>query len=200
MKKILPFLLLALTFTCAHAQEAAKPQEQDPPCWQMYDRLETFHVYEKMYDRYICSYGSHTDKNMRKARALAYYDALKNLLPYNYDLIAERLSGDTTQIAFNSKYQLVTEDPSFDKCYSSYYTGPSLQVSNNGQCKFISTYVNELWIEFANERACILCDEVIETPGGYKATCMIEITKKGKGTIIEDFYDYCKRESAEWFK
>ena len=197
MKKILPFLLLALTFTCAHAQEAAKPQEQDPPCWQMYDRLETFHVYEKMYDRYICSYGSHTDKNMRKARAVAYYNALKYLLNRNYVLSAQYIGGDTLQIAFNSNYALINESPDFDKCFSSYYTAPNLYVSNYGQCKFSSTYVNDLWIEFANERASIVCDEVVETPDGYMATCTVEITKKDNGTIMEEFYNYSKKKMAK---
>lgn len=200
MKKILPFILLALLFTYSHAQEANESQEQDSPCWKTYEELQTFHIFEKLCDKYICSYGSHTDKNMRKARAMAYYNALKKFLNTNYVLFVQYIGGDTLQVSFNSDHDLIHKSPDFDKCFSGYYTGPNLYISNHGQCTFRSEYVSDYWIEFANARANIVCDEVIETPEGYKATCMVEIKKDTEGTIMEDFYEYCKKKAAEWFK
>lgn len=199
MKKILPLLLFSLFFTYSHAQEDSETLLQKDECWRMLNGMESAYVFEKMVGKYICSYGTHTDKNMRKARALAYYDALKNLLPCNYAHIAEYVN-DTLQIAFNSSIDLMEDSTKFDKCNLSYYTGPSLYVSNYGQCKFYSAYINELWIEFANERARILCDEVVETADGYRASCTVDIIKEDSGTIIEDFYDYSKKKLPNWFK
>lgn len=199
MKKILPFLLFALLFSYSHAQEDAESLLQKDECWRTLNEIESVHIFEKMAGKYICSYGSHTDKNMRKARALAYYDALKNLLPYNYAIIAEYVS-DTLQLSFNSSINLVEDSTRSDKCYLNYYTGPSLHVSNYGQCRFHSEYINEFWIEFANERARILCDEVTETADGYRASCTVDIVKEDSGTIIEDFYDYTKKNLPKWFK